>query len=175
MYASLDVPEGHNIYGHRNAQEPVRNDVQVPSPDNEVEGQYSDYEEILATIPRGVESIDPNRVEPDYNTLEDPSQDGSGRSEYCGTVSVNEPFYNTLEESNANYSSQGNNEEPFYNTLEEPYLSGAEEDGILEPTSLQDPVYNVLEGPASYDLDSNIPIYAAVNKENLGGEKHCSE
>ena len=175
LYASLDVPEGPNIYGHRNAQEPDCNDVQVPSPDNKVEGQYSDYEEILAMIPSGVESIDPNRVEPDYNTLEDPCQHRSEKSEYCGAVSVNEPFYNTLEESNANDSSQGTNEEPLYNTLEEHYLSGAEQDGSLEPTSLQDSVYNVLEGPASYDVDSNIPIYAAVNKENSREEKHCSQ
>ena len=175
MYASLNVPEGHNIYGHRNAQDPVCNDVQEPSPGNEEEGQYSDYEEPLATIPRGAESIDPNRVEPDYNTLKDPSQDGLERSEYCGTVSENEPFYNTLEGSNANDSSQGTNEEPIYSTLEEPYLGGAEEDGSLEPTSLQDPVYNVLEGPSSYDVDSNTPTYAAVNKENSREEKHCSE
>lgn len=175
MYASLNVPEGHNIYGHRNAQDPDYNDVQDPCPGNEEEGQYSVYEELSGTIPGRAESINPNRVEPDYNTLEDPCQDGSERSEYCGTVSVNEPFYNTLEESNANEGSQSTNEEPVYNTLEEPNLSFAGENGSFESTSLQDPVYNVLEGPASFDVDSNIPMYAAVNKENSSEEKHCSQ
>ena len=169
MYASLDVPEGHNIYGHLNAQGPVYNGVQEPFPGDEEEEEYYGYEDLSGTIPGRAESVGPNRVEPVYNTLEEPYQDGSPRSECCNTSSVDEPFYNTLEESNANDNSQGTNEESVYNTLEEPYLGGAGEDGSFGPTSFQHPVNNVLECPATNDVDSNIPVYAAVNKRKSEG------
>ena len=176
LYASLDVPEGHNIYGPANAQEPFYNVLQGPSSGNEEDGQnygtirleqpmYNVLEDLSGMGPGKDEEGGPNRVEPVYNVLEETYPGNAERSQHYGAISVNDPFYNTLEETQGKSGPQGTNDEPVYNTLEEPYPSGAAEDDSYGPRGVQDPVYNVLEGPGTDKIDSNTPTYAVVNKK----------
>ena len=182
FYASLNVPEGHNIYGLGNAQEPFYNVLQEPSSGNEEDGQnygtirleqpmYNVLEDLSDMGPGKTGEDGPNRFEPVYNVLEEPYPGNAERSQHYGAISVNDPFYNTLEESQGRSGPQGTNDEPVYNTLEGPYPSGAAEDDSYGPKGLQDPVYNVLEGPSTDDIDSNIPTYAMVNKKKRWEKK----
>ena len=129
---------------------------------------YNALEDLPEKHPRRADKDGPNKTEPVHNVLEEPYHEGPERSEYYGAIPVNEPFYNTLEESGSNNGPQRANDEVVYNTLEEPYHSGAGEDDSYGTTVFQDPVYNVLEGPDSDDMDSsipaNIPVYAVVHK-----------
>lgn len=131
MYASLSVPEGNNIYGHGHIHDPVYNVLEDPSSDNDKEGEYygalsinqpvyNVSEDLSVQKQGGVENEGYGEVGPVYNVLEVPYYDGAGRPEHYNSAPVNEPFYNTLEESHANgEGTPGAKDEPVYNTLEE--------------------------------------------------------
>ena len=140
MYASLSVPEGNNIYGHGNTQDPVYNVLEDPSSENDKEGEYygslsmdqpvyNVLEDLSVGKQGSVENEEYGEVDPVYNVLDDPYYDGAGMTEHYGSAPVNEPFYNTLEESHANGEGiRGAKDEPVYNTLEEPCPMDVEED-----------------------------------------------
>ena len=179
VYASLNVPEGHNMYGHRNELEQLNNTLQELSLDNKEDGHrygsitvdpplYHALEDQTSEYPEKAENYGSTKTDPVYNVLEEPFPGGSERSECYGTIPVNEPFYNTLDESNSTDGPPNKNSEPMYNTLEE---SHPDESYHNDSMGLQDPVYNILEGPITNDMGSNIPegtsipVYAVVNKK----------
>ena len=88
-------------------------------------------------------------TEPMYNVLEGPTPGVRNETESCGAISVNEPFYNTVEKPVSNEGLSSGNYDPVYKTLEDPLYVGFGFGGQNGPTGLQDPVYNVLEGPGA--------------------------
>jgi len=99
-----------------------------------------------------------------YNVLEGPTPGVRNETVSCGAISVNEPFYNTVEKPVSNEGlSSGNN------TLEDPLYLGFGCSGQNGPTGLQDPVYNVLEGPGAdvveckVSKDDTIAVYVVPN------------
>ncbi|CAH3040040.1 unnamed protein product, partial [Porites evermanni] len=157
VYAALDVPEGHNIYGAGNVDEPFYNFLQDPAQDKE-EGQrysclsldpamYQTLEKLQVEDQRNAEYSCP--TEPMYNVLEGPTPGVRNETESCGAISVNEPFYNTVEKPVSNEGLSSSNNDPVYNTLEDPLYLGFGCGGQNGPTGLQDLVYNVLEGPGA--------------------------
>ena len=157
VYAALDVPEGHNIYGPGNVDEPFYNFLQDPAQDRE-EGQrysclsldpamYQTLEKLQVEDQRNAEYSCP--TEPMYNVLEGPTPGVRNETESCGAISVKEPFYNTVEKPVSNEGLSSGNNDPVYNTLEDPLYLGFGCGGQNGPTGLQDPVYNVLEGPSA--------------------------
>ena len=157
VYAALDVPEGHNIYGPGNVDEPFYNFLQDPALDME-EGQryscltldpamYHTLEKLQVEDQRNAEYS--CTTEPMYNVLEGPTPGVRNETESCGDISVNEPFYNTVEKPVSSEGLSSGNNDPVYNTLEDPLYLGFGCGGQNGPTGLQDPVYNVLEGPGA--------------------------
>jgi len=179
VYAALDVPEGHNIYGSGNVDEPFYNFLQDPAQDME-EGQryscltldpamYHTLEKLQVEDQRNAEYSCP--TEPMYNVLEGPTPGVRNETESCGAISVNEPFHNTVEEPVSNEGLSSGNNDPVYNTLEDPLYLGFGCGGQNGPTGLQDPVYNVLEGPGAdvveckVSKDDTIAVYAVPNQK----------
>lgn len=180
FYASLNVPKGHNIYGPDNADEPFYNVLQEPSLNNEEDGQHYGslcldppvYQALKdPKYPGNAENKGATITDPVYNVLEEPFAESSHRSERYGTLPVNEPFYNTLEQPQSNDGPKRTSDEPVHNTLEDPYDNGAGDNENYGSMGLQDPVYNVLEGPGTDEMEAhisdskNIPLYAVVNKK----------
>ena len=88
-------------------------------------------------------------TEPMYNVLEVPTLGVRNETESCGDISVNDPYYNTVEKPVSSEGLSSGNNDPVYNTLEDPLYLGFGCGGQNGPTGLQDPVYNVLEGPGA--------------------------
>lgn len=157
VYAALNVPEGHNIYGAGNVDEPFYSFLQDPEQDKE-EGQrysclsldpalYHTLEKLQVMDQRNAEYNCP--TEPMYNVLEGPNPGVRKETESCGPISVNEPSYNTVEKPVSNEGLSRGNYDPVYNILEDPLYLGFGGGGQNGSTGLQDPVYNVLEGPGA--------------------------
>ncbi|XP_078342940.1 uncharacterized protein LOC144628679 [Oculina patagonica] len=171
LYAALNIPEGHNIYGPRNGQEEIYQNYGSSSTDQPVYNVLEDLTGRDSIINNG-----PNEQEPVYNVLEEPYAEGSEGPAWYGSVPVEGLVYNTLEEPDSPSTN-----EPVYNVLEAPDHGGAGEADNYGPSGVQDPVYNVLEGPDrdestgdglySNSLENqdpgncNIPVYAVVNKK----------
>ncbi len=176
LYAALNIPEGHNIYGPGNGQEDIYQNSGSSSTDQPVYNVLED--------PTGRDSIinnGPSESEPVYNVLEEPYAEGSEGPAWYGSVPVDGPVYsNTLEEP-YQYNCSPSTNEPVYNVLEAPDHGGTGGADSYGPSGGQDPVYNVLEGPDpdkssgdglhSNSLEAqdpgscyNIPVYAVVNK-----------
>ena len=96
---------------------------------------------------------------------------GVRKEESSGTISVKEPFYNTMEKPVSNEGLSSDNYDPVYNTLEDPLYLGFGCGGQNGPTGWQDPVYNVLEGPGADVVEckvskhDTIAVYAVPNKK----------
>ena len=96
---------------------------------------------------------------------------GVRKEESSGTISVKEPFYNTMEKPVSNEGLSSGNYDPVYKTLEDPLYVGFGFGGQNGPTGLQDPVYKVLEGPSAdvvqckVSKDDTIAVYAVANKK----------
>ena len=63
---------------------------------------------------------------------------GVRKEESSGTISVKEPFYNTMEKPVSNEGLSSDNYDPVYNTLEDPLYLGFGCGGQNAPTGLQD-------------------------------------
>ena len=104
VYAALNIPEGHNIYGPGNAQEPVYNVLQDPEVMLQSHGSgtdqpvYNALEDLSVKDSGGSVNNRPTEPEPVYNVLEEPYTEGSEEPARHGAVDG--PVYNTLEESN---------------------------------------------------------------------------
>ena len=157
LYAPLDVPEGHNIYGPRNTQEPVYNVLEQPTTDRETHLQNhgpTSLEQPVYNLMEKLSTADEPKgpvnhgTDPVYKVLEDPNLANTEGPGNYGSNFPEGPIYNTLEEPyldgpyKANYNSEYINE-PIYNVLE------GESSTVdnYHTRELQDPVYNVLEGP----------------------------
>ena len=94
---------------------------------------------------------------------------GVRKEKSSGTISVKEPFYNTMEKPVSNEGLSSDNYDPVYNTLEDPLYLGFGCGGQNGPTGMQDPVYNVLEGPGAdvvkckVSKHDTIAVYAVAN------------
>ena len=178
LYAALNIPEGHNIYGSGIGQEEMFQNYGSSSTDQPV---YNVLEDLSSRDSGETVNNCPYEPEPVYNVLEEPCAESSDGPAWYGAVPVDDPVYNTLEEPNQ-YAGSPFKNEPIYNVLEGPDHSGAGEVDSYRPSGFQDPVYNVLESPdpdrSSGDgLYSNsletqepgscnqIPVYAVVNKK----------
>ncbi|KAL9959620.1 hypothetical protein ACROYT_G032956 [Oculina patagonica] len=174
LYAALNVPEGHNIYGPRNVQEDMSQNYGPSSTDQPV---YNVLDDPLGRDSEETVNNGSNEPEPVYNVLEEPYAEGSEGPAWYGAVPVEGPVNNTLEEPDSPSTN-----EPVYNVLEALDHGGAGEADNYDSTGVQDPVYNVLEGPdpdqssgdglysnSLEDQDpgncNNIPVYAVVNKK----------
>ncbi|KAL9959623.1 hypothetical protein ACROYT_G032959 [Oculina patagonica] len=143
LYAALNIPDGHNIYGPRDGQEEMPQNYGFSSVEQPV---YNVLEDLSVRDSEETVHYGPYEPEPVYNVLEEPYAEGSERPAWYGSVPVDGPVYNTLEELNQYTGSPGTNE-PVYNVLEAPDHGGTGEADSYGPSGGQDPVYNVLEGP----------------------------
>lgn len=149
-YGTLEIPGG-NTYGDQNVNESDYSVPQGPKDESLYYGsvsidqpEYSIVEDVTVKIANGAEE-GPYTMEPTYNVLEEPYPDSSKSPSNYGTLSVNEPFYNSLERSYSNDGFGDNQGEVVYNTLEEPGVTGADEEDNYSNTALKEHVYNVLD------------------------------
>ena len=104
VYTALSIPEGHHIYGHGNAQEPVYNNFQDPKIMSLNYGSgidqplYYAWEDL--SVKDSGESVNngPTEPEPMSNALEEPYAEGSEEPGCHGNVTVDGPLYDNLEE-----------------------------------------------------------------------------
>ena len=186
LYVPLNIiPEGQNIYGHRDNQE-TANDMKSPEngPISVEQCVYGLMEELsVASLDRPVRDTE-NETHPVYNVVEPYFESSEGPDDYVtmsregpvysvlkGQINGNkngtqpmykEPIYNTLE---------GHANEALYNNLEDPYFEGAEGPGENSATS---PIYNTLEDSCHENANErnnlettiiNEPIYHVVEEE----------
>ena len=177
-YATLNIPEGHHIYGPGNVQEPV---YALQDPEimfqNHCPGinqpMYYALEDLL--VKDSVESVNngPPDSEPVHNVLEDPEEMfqnyGSG---------IDQPVYYALEDLSVKNAVQSvdngpTEREPVYNVLEEPCKESAEEPGCHSPVTMESPVYNTLEEPNPYAgyPGKTEPVYKVLEAPGLSGTK----
>lgn len=171
LYAALNIPEGHNIYGPRDIQEEMS---QTYGPSSTEQPVYNVFEDLSGRDSGETVNNGPYEPEPVYNVLEEPYAEGSGGPAWYGAVPVDDPVYNTLEEPNQ-YAGSPFKNEPLYNVLEGADHSGAGGVDSYGPSGFQDPVYNVLEDPDpdrssgdglySNSLETQDPGSFVVNKK----------
>ena len=163
LYAPQNIPEGSNVYGHRNNQETVMNDMkpQTNGPISVDQCVYGLMEEIIMATLNSPVNGNENGTQPVYNILEGSYLDVSQRpGQYDTTSSV----YNTLK---GPVNCIDKDTKPVYGVLEAPHLKGAEESSHDGTMVSKEPVYYILEGPVS-DNESE-PVYNVLEAPDLEG------
>ena len=158
--ATLKIQEGHNNCGSETHQKPFYYVLEKPTAGNEGALQIDSsinlgqivknlLEELSTEGPEGSSN---HGAEPLYHVLEDPNFKEAKDPGHHGTISFEEPIYNTLEElcldhpSKFNCYYKGKNEQ-VDKVLEDdtyPNISAGDKESNSD---LQGPVYYVLEGP----------------------------
>ena len=143
LYAALNIPEGHNVYGPRDSPDKMSQNYDLSGAEQPV---YNVLEDLSVRGSKEIANNGPHEPEPVYSVLEEPFAEVSEDPTWYGSAPVDDPVYNTLEEP-YQYTDSTYKSEPVYNVLEGPDQSGAGEEDRYGPSGFQDPVYNVLEGP----------------------------
>ena len=99
VYAPLNFSVGENVYGHRNNQETVANDMkpQTSGPISVDQCVYGLMEEIILATLKGPVRGTENGTQPVNNVLEGNYLDVSERPGQSGTLCAEGPVYNSLD------------------------------------------------------------------------------